>query len=265
MEILALVKLALDTGQLRVSETKVDIDSTPLKISDIDRNAVEEAVRIKEKAGGRVRVITALKYGPLTRRQQEAESLLREVLAMGADEAYLIVDNALINSDQLLTAKAIAATIRKLGNYDLIIAGEATIDGYTSQVGGPRVAAELGIPVITFVRELRVEGNKVTAKRDLEDAIQTVEAQLPVLVTVTREINVPRIPPLLQIRAAMKKPINRLGLADLGISMKSPVEVTNIVPIQVKRKGVIIKDGTVDEKVDKLIQALIQEGIITPR
>ncbi|ADY00595.1 electron transfer flavoprotein beta-subunit [Vulcanisaeta moutnovskia 768-28] len=264
MEVLVLVKLALDTGQLRISETKIDTESTPLKISDIDRNAVEEAVRIKEKAGGRVRVITVLKYGPLTRRQQEAESLLREALAMGADEAYLIVDNALINSDQLLTAKAIAATVRRLGNYDLIIAGEATIDGYTSQVG-PRVAAELGIPVISFVRELKVEGNKVIAKRDLEEAVQTVEAQLPVLVTVTREINVPRIPPLLQIRAAMKKPINRLSLTDLGISIKSLVEVKNIVPIQVKRKGVIIKDGTVDEKVDKLIQELIQDGIITPR
>lgn len=105
----------------------------------------------------------------------------------------------------------------------------------------------------------------MTAKRDLEDAIQTVEAQLPALVTVTREINVPRIPPLLQIRAAMKKPINKLSLADLGISMKSLAEIVNIAPIQVKRKGVIIKDGTVDEKVDKLTQALIQEGLITPR
>lgn len=77
MEILALVKLALDTGgQLRVSETKVDIEATPLKISDIDRNAVEEAVRIKEKAGGRVRVITALKYGPLAKRQQELRACL---------------------------------------------------------------------------------------------------------------------------------------------------------------------------------------------
>ncbi len=151
-----------------------------------------------------------------------------------------------------------------MGNYDIIIAGEATIDGYTSQVG-PRVAAELGIPVISFVRELKVEGNKVVAKRDLEEAVQTVEAQLPVLVTVTREINVPRIPPLLQIRAAMKKPINRFSFADLGISVKSPVEVGNITPIQVKRKGVIIKEGSVDEKVEKLVQALIQEGIITPR
>jgi len=76
---------------------------------------------------------------------------------------------------------------------------------------------------------------------------------------------VPRIPPLLQIRAAMKKPINRLSLADLGLSLKPTVEVESIVPVQVKRKGVIIKEGTLDEKVDKLIQALIQEGLITPR
>ncbi|MCG2863922.1 MAG: electron transfer flavoprotein subunit beta/FixA family protein [Vulcanisaeta sp.] len=264
MEIIALVKLALDTGQLRMTETKIDLDATPLKISDIDRNAVEEAIRVRDKVGGKVHVISALKYGPIQKRQQEAESLLREVLAMGADDAYLIIDEALINGDQLITAKAIAAAIKKLGNYDLIIAGEATIDGYTSQVG-PRVAAELGIPALTFVRELRIEGNKVVAKRDLEDAVQTVEAPLPALVTVTREINVPRIPPLLQIRAAMKKPIYRLSLADLGLSLKPAVEIRSITPIQVKRKGVIIKEGTVEEKVDKLIQALIQEGLITPR
>jgi electron transfer flavoprotein beta subunit len=264
MEIVVLVKLALDTGQLRMTETKIDLEATPLKISDIDRNAVEEAIRVREKVGGKVHVISALKYGPTQKRQQEAESLLREALAMGADDAYLIIDDLLLNSDQLMTAKAIAAAIRKLGSYDLVIAGEATIDGYTSQVG-PRVAAELGIPVVTFVRELKVEGNKAIAKRDLEDAVQTVEVALPALITVTREINVPRIPPLLQIRAAMKKPINRLSLADLGLSLKPTVEVESIVPVQVKRKGVIIKEGTLDEKVDKLIQALIQEGLITPR
>ncbi|MGC8543462.1 MAG: electron transfer flavoprotein subunit beta/FixA family protein [Vulcanisaeta sp.] len=264
MEIIALVKLALDTGQLRMTETKLDVETTPLKISDIDRNAVEEAVRLREKLGGKVHVVSVLKYGPIQKRQQEAESSLREVLAMGADDAYLVIDNALINSDQFITAKAIAATVRKIGNFDLIIAGEATIDGYTSQVG-PRVAAELGIPVVTFAREIKVEGNKLIAKRDLEDVVQTVEVPLPALVTVTREINVPRIPPLLQIRAAMKKPINRLSLADLGLSLKSTMEILSIAPVQVKRKGVIIKEGTVDEKVDKLIQALIQEGIITPR
>jgi electron transfer flavoprotein beta subunit len=189
---------------------------------------------------------------------------LREALAMGADDAYLIIDEALVGSDQFLTAKAIAAAVRRIGTYDLIIAGEATIDGYTSQVG-PRVATELGIPVITFVRELRVESNKVVAKRDLEDVVQIMEASLPVLITVTREINVPRIPPLLQIRAAMKKTINRLSLADLGLSLKPIVETTSVMPVQVRRKGVIIKEGTVDEKVDKLVQALIQEGLIAPR
>ncbi len=257
-----MVKLALDTGQLRVSGDKLDIENTPLKISDIDRNAVEAAVQIKEKVGGRVRAISVLKYGPVQKRVQEAEGLIREVLAMGADEAFLVADNALVNTDQLVTAKVIAAVIRKLGNFDLILAGEASIDGYTGQVG-PRVAAELGIPVVTYARELRVDGNKLTIKRDLEEAVQTVEVTTPALVTVTREINVPRIPPLLQIRMAMKKPINKLSLADLGISLGSPMEVKGVSLVQVRRKGVIIKEGSVDDKVNKLIEALIQEGIIT--
>jgi Electron transfer flavoprotein, beta subunit len=175
MDVVVLVKLALDTGQLRVNEGRIDVESTPLKVSDIDRNAVEEAVRVRERVGGLVHVVSILKYGPIQRRLQEAEGLLREVLAMGADDAYLVADEALIGSDQLATAKVIASVIRRLGKYDLVIAGEATVDGYTGQVG-PRVAAELGIPVVTYVRELRVEGSRVVAKRDLEDAVQTVEA-----------------------------------------------------------------------------------------
>jgi electron transfer flavoprotein beta subunit len=264
MDVVVLVKLALDTGQLRVSEGKVDVESTPLKVSDIDRNAVEEAVRVRERVGGLVHVVSILKYGPAQRRLQEAEGLLREVLAMGADDAYLVADEALISSDQLATAKVIASVIRRLGKYDLVIAGEATVDGYTGQVG-PRVAAELGIPVVTYVRELRVEGGRVVAKRDLEDAMQTVEAPLPALVTVTREINTPRIPTLLQIRAAMRKPISKLTLADLGLTLKPTIKVESVMPMQVKRRGVVIREGTVDEKADRLVQALIQEGLLTPR
>jgi len=264
MDVVVPVKLALDVAQLRVSENKVDIEGTPMRISDIDRNALEEAVRIKERLGGKVRVISVLKYGPLQRRIQEAENLLREALAMGADEAYLVSDQGLLGTDQYYTAKAIAAVVRKLGGFDLIIMGEATIDGYTGQVG-PRLGAELGVPVITYAREVKVEGGMVIAKRDLEDSVQVVEAPLPAIVTVTREINVPRIPPLLQIRAAMKKPLSKLSLGDLGLNVKPSYDVTSITAVQVKRKGVIIKDGSVEEKVDKLIQYLAQEGIITPR
>ncbi|MEM4897988.1 MAG: electron transfer flavoprotein subunit beta/FixA family protein, partial [Pyrobaculum sp.] len=228
---------------------------TPLKISDIDRNAVEEAVKLK----GQAYAVTVLKWGPLQRRVQEAENVLREVLAMGLDEAYLVADEKLINASHLATAKAIAAVVKRVG-ADLVLAGEATVDNFSSQIPA-RVAAELGWPVVTYVRELKIEQGKLVAKRDLEDYIEVVEAPLPAVVSVTRELNQPRIPTLLAIRAAMKKPIHRLTLADLGVEVSPQISVT-YRPLAVQRKKIIIKDGTPEEKAEKLLQFLRQEGVI---
>lgn len=258
MKIAVLVKPALDTSQLRVREGRVVIEETPLKINDIDRNAIEEALKLK--GNDKAYAVSVLKWPPLQKRAQEAENLLREALAMGLDEAYLVIDEGLINSDQSATAKAIAAVIKKVG-ADLVLAAEASIDNYTGQVP-PRVAAELGWPLITYARELKVEGGKVIAKRDLEDSVETVEAQLPAVVSVTREINQPRIPTLLAIRAAMKKPINKLSLTDLGVKPDTRTEVVEYRPVVIQRKRVIIKDGTPEEKADKLLQYLRQEGVI---
>ncbi|MFN7104977.1 MAG: electron transfer flavoprotein subunit beta/FixA family protein [Pyrobaculum sp.] len=252
MKIAVLVKLALDTGQLRVRDT-VLTEETPLKISDIDRNAVEEATRLKGRAYG----VAVLKWGPLPKRTQEAENVLREALAMGLEEAYLVADERLVNASHLATAKAIAAVVKKVG-ADLVLAGEATVDNYTGQIPA-RVATELGWPLLTYVRELKVEGGKVVAKRDLEDRIEVVEAPLPAVVSVTREINTPRIPTLLAIRAAMKKPVHKLTPADLGIEPKVAVSYR---PLVVQRKKVVIKDGTPEEKVEKLLQYLRQEGVL---
>lgn len=256
MKIAVLIKTALDTSQLRVRDTVV-VEETPLKISDIDRNAVEEAVKLKgqDKAYG----VTVLKWGPLQRRIQEAENVLREALAMGLDEAYLVADEKLINASHAATAKAIAAVVKKVG-ADLVLAGEATVDNYTGQIP-PRVAAELGWPVVTYVRELKVEGGKLVARRDLEDHVEVVEVPLPAVVSVTREINQPRIPTLLAIRAAMKKPVNKITLADLGISIEPKVSAA-YKPLLMQRKKVVIKDGTPEEKAEKLIQYLKQEGVI---
>lgn len=258
MKIAVLVKPALDTSQLRVREGRVMIEETPLKINDIDRNAVEEALKLK--GGDKAYAVSVLKWPPLQKRVQEAENLLREALAMGLDEAYLVADEGLINADQSATAKAIAAVIKKIG-ADLVLAAEASIDNYTGEVP-PRVAAELGWPLLTYVRELKVEGGKVVARRDLEDSVEVVEAQLPAVVSVTREINQPRIPTLLAIRAAMKKPINKLTLADLGVKPEPKVEVVEYKPVVIQRKRVVIKDGTPEEKADKLLQYLRQEGVI---
>lgn len=258
MKIAVLVKPALDTSQLRVREGKVVIEETPLKINDIDRNAAEEALKLK--GGDKAYAVAAVKWPPLAKRVQEAENLMREVLAMGLDEAYLVVDEALLAGDQWLTAKALAAVVKKVG-ADLVLSAEASIDNYTGQVPA-RVAAELGWPVVTYVRELKVEGGRIIAKRDLEDAVEVVEVQPPAVVSVTREINTPRIPTLLAIRAAMKKPVNKLGLADLGIGGGAKAEVLEYRPVSIQRKKVIIKEGTPEEKADKLIQYLRQEGVI---
>lgn len=123
------------------------------------------------------------------------------------------------------------------------------------------MAAELGWPVVTYVRELKIEQGKLVAKRDLEDYVEVVEAPLPAVVSVTRELNQPRIPTLLAIRAAMKKPIHRLTLADLGVEVSPQISVT-YRPLAVQRKKIIIKDGTPEEKAEKLLQFLRQEGVI---
>jgi electron transfer flavoprotein beta subunit len=256
MQIAVLIKTALDAGQLRVRDS-VLVEETPLKISDIDRNAVEEAVKLKgqDKAYG----VTVLKWGSLQKKVQEAENVLREALAMGLDEAYLVADERLLNASHIATAKAIAAVVKKVG-ADLVLAGEAAVDNYTGQIPA-RVAAELGWPVITYARELKVEGGRVVARRDLEDHVEVVEAPLPAVVSVTREINQPRIPTLLAIRAAMKKPIHRLTLADLGLSVEPKVSVS-YKPLAIQRKKIIIKDGAPEEKAERLIQYLRQEGVI---
>ncbi len=259
MNVAVLVKLALDTGQLRLSQSAVGVEETPLKISDIDRNAVEEAVKLRGNAGKAVS-ISVLKWPPVGRRTQEAENLLREVLAMGVDEAYLVADEALAGSDHYMTAKAIAEVVRRIG-ADIVVAGEATVDGYTAQIPA-RVAAELGWPYLTYVRELRVEGGRAVARRDLEDRVLVVEADLPLVVSVTREINVPRIPTLLAIRAAMKKPIARLGLGDLGIGEAPRARLAELRPLMVSRRRLIVKEGTVEEKVDRFIDFLMEEGIL---
>ncbi len=252
MKIAVLLKLALDTSQLRIRDG-VLTEETPLKISDIDRNAVEEAVRLGSQTYG----VSVLKWGPLQRRMQEAENVLREALAMGLGEAYLVADERLLNASHLATARAIAAVVKRVG-ADLAIAGEATVDNYSGQIP-PRVAAELGWPVLTYVREVKIVEGKVVARRDLENHMEVVEAPLPAVVSVTREINTPRIPTLLAIKSAMKKPIHKLTAADLDVSPRATAVYR---PVVVQRKRVVIKEGTPEEKVEKLLQQLRQEGVL---
>jgi electron transfer flavoprotein beta subunit len=255
------MKQVVDLQQIRIKRDTREpvLDGLPLLLGDMDKNALEEAVRIKEKHGAKV---TVLSVGSV-----KLKETILEALAMGADDASVVVDPACDGSDPASTALALAAAAKKTGSYDLILMGEGSTDNYSGQVG-PRLAEILDLPQITYVRELSVEGSMVTAVRDMENALEVVKANLPLLVSVTSEINKPRRAPLTQILRASRKPLNVWSLSDLEIALdkvgsaSSCVRViSNLAPEQ-ERKGVIF-EGDVEGAVSKLVDALRKEGTIS--
>jgi electron transfer flavoprotein beta subunit len=257
--IIVCLKQAVDVSQLKVDpETRQLITAgAPRKISDFDKNALEEAVKIKEKIGG-IEIFT------LTVSSEEAKAVLREALAMGADKAYVINDPILQGVDTSGTAYILAQAVKKIGEFDLILGGEASLDGFSGLVGS-RLSELLLLPQITSVRKLSVEGEAVIAERALEEASETVKTMMPALVTVTREINQPRIPSLMMIMKASKKEIVNWTLTDLNIQKEKitpKIEVLEALAPKMERKRIMVKGETVQEIAEKLARALIQEGVI---
>jgi len=251
------IKYAIDVNQLHLDTASKSptTKGAARRISDIDKNALEEAVRIKAKLGGEA---IALTVGP-----PEAKEALREALAVGMDQAYLITDPSFTDLDTGGTAAVLAAAISKLGGFDLVLTGEATIDSFSTQVG-PRLAECLFVPPITYVRKLTVEGSRIVAERDLEDSYETVELSTPALVTVTKEVNTPRLPSLMAILAASKKEIKTLTKADLSLqsgALDSPIKILEITVPEMKRKRVIIRDKPVEEMANELAQTILKERI----
>jgi len=209
--IVVLVKQVPDTyseRKLSGSDNTLDRESADAVLDEINEKAVEEALKIKEAGEGEVTVISV---GP-----DRATDAIRKALSMGADKAIHVSDEALHGSDAIATAKVIAAAVGKVEGYDLIIAGNEASDGRGAAV--PAILAELlGLPQLTYVRQLTVEGSAVKADRETEDGITHLEANLPALVSVSEKINEPRYPSFKGIMAAKKKPVETLTIADLGI------------------------------------------------
>ncbi|SEK53102.1 MULTISPECIES: electron transfer flavoprotein subunit beta/FixA family protein [Pseudobutyrivibrio] len=147
-----------------------------------DKAGLEAALRIKDETGAKVTV--------LTMGLPKADDMLREALAMGADEAVLVTDRRLGGADTWATSSTVAAAVKKL-DYDLIITGRQAIDGDTAQVG-PQIAEHLGLPVISYAEDIKVEGNSVIVKRQYEDRYHEIKAQMPCLITALSELNEPR-------------------------------------------------------------------------
>ena len=261
MRIIVCIKQVFDPTELKVDPTtrRLVTEGVSRKISDFDKNALEEAIRIKEKHKADTTVIT---LGP-----SDAIRALREALAMGVDNAYLLSDPAFENSDTLATSRILAAAIKKIGEFDLVICAEASMDGYSAQVG-PRVAEWLGIPQLTYVRGIvSMDGGSITVERDLEEGYERVEAKMPALLTVTKEINEPRFATLPKIMAASKKEIKTWGASDLGLSKEevgaagSAIQVLKAEAPAVGRKSIVF-EGEVQEVVEKLMKSLSQEGVL---
>jgi len=251
MNIIVCAKQVADASEIKIdSSNKPILSGVPQKISDIDKNAMEEAIKIKDKHGGKITVVT---IGPT-----DAKERIKELLAMGADEGMLVV--APDNIDYHLTANLLSEAIKKTGEYDLVLCGEASTDLFSGQIG-PRLAATLGIPQITYAQKVDAEKDKIKADRNMGDNVVTTESTYPTLVTVTKEINEPRLPSLMQILAAANKPINEVTADSLLKELKPLVETVELKGVKMERKNVIYKDD-VEESVKQLVDNLAKEGVL---
>lgn len=253
MNIVVCAKQVVDVGEIKVNPStgKPILEGIPKKISDIDKNAAEEALRIKEKLKGKVTVITV--------GSEDARERIKEVLAMGADDAILIVPPD--GADYHVVSNLIEKAIKDMGQVDLVLCGEASIDMFSGQMG-PRIAGALGIPQLSYASKITAEADKITAERNMGDKRVVSESTYPALVTVTKEINVPRLPSLMQILGSAAKPIKIVKAADMGIPDLAPkVILEDVKGLTMNRKNMIFKDD-LDQAVKVLAENLSKDGVL---
>jgi len=231
----------------------------PSVMNPLDKNAVEEALRIREKFSGKV---TAISMGP-----PQAKEVLEEAYAMGVDEGVLLCDSTFAGADTLATAYTLAQAIQKLGRFDLILCGNESIDGATGQVG-PQLAEFLGIPHITYVTRLEFQGEReALATREIEYGYLKVKFRLPAAVTVLKSINQYRLPTVMDIMQAAGKEVKTWNCEETGgektcLGLEgSPTRVAGLVALQTKRKREILK-GSEEEIARMAVKRLHEYGVI---
>ncbi len=251
MNILSIIKQTLDTEEkFSIKQGQINEDGVEYIMNPYDEYAVEEAIKLKEEFGGEVTVITV---GP-----SRAESALRTALAMGADKAIIVEDESLFG-DEFTTSKILAAVVKNR-SFDLILGGNMSIDNGAGQVG-PRLAEELGIPYVTTITQLKIEGSKAKVVRDVEGDAETIELSLPFLATAQQGLNEPRYPSLPGIMKAKKKPIERLSASDLGVHPNEIKEKTIVVDqyLPPKKEAGRVLSGNLGSQVEELVKLLRNE------
>lgn len=261
MEIVVFVKQVPDTTEVKIDpQTNTLIrQGVPSIVNPFDKNAVEAALQLREKHGGKVTVVS---MGP-----PQAKDALKECIAMGADEALLISDRAFGGADTLATSYTLAAAAKKLGKVDMIICGKQAIDGDTAQVG-PEIAEHLGMPQITYVAKIDVNGETARVEREHEEGYEVIEVNMPVLLTVVKSINEPRYPTVKGTMKANRKEIPVWTVNDIDVDAEkiglkgSPTQVRKIFTPKQRVQGEVIQAETAREAVTTLIQKLSDAKIV---
>lgn len=266
MNIIVCIKQVPDTTDVKINpDTNTLIrEGVPSIINPFDTYAIEEGLRIKEKHGGKV---TVLSMGP-----EQTLDALKEAVAMGADEAILLSDQAFAGSDTWATAYTLAAAIRQVGEYDIILCGKQAVDGDTGQVG-PGIARQLGISQLTYVfkiRELDPAERSIVVERLLEEGREVVKTSLPALLTVVKDINQPRFATMLGIRRAARLKVPMWGPSDVkGMDSNrcglkgSPTQVVRIFSPPPRDGAVhLITGDSIEKLVATLADHLLQEKVV---
>ncbi len=265
MNIVVLVKQVPDTyseRKLNPSDGVLDRDATDAVLDEINERAVEAALVLKEANDGSE--VTVLTMGP-----DRATDAIRKALSMGADKAVHLSDEALAGTDAVGTAKALAKAIGTVEGVDLVIAGNEASDGRGGAIPA-MVADVLGFPALTHAREITIDGTAVTVKRETDEGITMLTAELPAVISVGEKINEPRYPSFKGIMAAKKKPVDTLSLADLGVDAAdgglggawSSVESFEAAPP--REAGTVVKDegGDADQLADRLLEFLASKKFV---
>jgi len=248
MNIVVAMKQIPDLQQVRIRNRQPVFDGVPYTLGLIDKNALEAGLQIKEATGNNLIVVSV--------GNEEVEETIKEALAAGADEAYLVLDDDLADLESSQSAALLAALIKKIDDIGIIIFGEGSGDNYSGQVG-PRVAEILNMAEVGSASKIELTGTTAQITKSLEDADELLEVQLPAVVTVLGDINEPRIASVTQILKAGKKPKEIFEVDDLDIKVpgKSISTISNLAP-ENDRKRIAVKS------VDELVAKLQAEGFV---
>ncbi|HNX00096.1 MAG TPA: electron transfer flavoprotein subunit beta/FixA family protein [Candidatus Cloacimonadota bacterium] len=255
MNIIVCIKQVPNTTEIRIDPVTNTLirEGVESILNPFDLYAIEEAIRLKEQYGGKV---TAVSMGP-----QQVEEALREALSLGVDEIILLSDRKFAGADTWATSYTLASAIKKIGDYDIIFAGQQAIDGDTAQVG-PGIAAHLNLPQTCFIRKIEsYEPGSMIVQRLMEDGYDRLQVSLPAVVTVVKEINTPRLPSLRGKMKAKSVELKIWNCADLGLDEHdvglngSPTQVVSIFSPKLEKQGEKF-EGDADAAVDKIIEHL---------